>query len=92
MELLLLFVHKEAHYIPGRSPLQGWLKSYMVPKILAMPVSQEFLNCSPAVEESCKKPSSVRSTKMEVTTDACVPATETATDASSLSAMESSSV
>ena len=44
----LLFIHKEARYIPGRSPLQGWLKPFMVPKILGLPISQDFLNCCPA--------------------------------------------
>ena len=87
----LLFLHKEAHYVPGRSPLQTWLKSYMVTEIIGMPVSQEFLNCSPAMDESGKKPSSVKSTKMDVTTEECIPMTETATDASGSSAMDSSS-
>ena len=28
----LLFYHKKLHYIPGQTPLVGWLKPYMVIK------------------------------------------------------------
>lgn len=43
----LLFMHRKAHYTIGRSPLALWLKPHMVPDLLSMPVSQEFLACSP---------------------------------------------
>lgn len=35
----LLFYHKETHYIPGHTPLVLWLKPYMLPEILDIPVS-----------------------------------------------------
>ncbi|XP_077774970.1 snurportin-1 isoform X2 [Podarcis muralis] len=34
----LLFYHKETHYNPGSTPLVGWLRPYMVPDILGIPV------------------------------------------------------
>lgn len=39
----LLFYHKEASYVSGRTPLVGWLKPYMVPEILSMYISTEYL-------------------------------------------------
>ncbi len=45
----LLFFHKEAHYILGRSPLALWLKPHMVTDLLGVPVSQEFLDCAPVM-------------------------------------------
>ena len=47
----LLFIHKEAHYCPNRTPLATWLKVHMVPDILGLPVSQEFLACAPTLSE-----------------------------------------
>lgn len=46
----LLFIHKECRYITGRTPLALWLKPQMVTDILGIPVSQEFLDCSPSLE------------------------------------------
>ena len=77
----LLFIHKEAHYWPRRTPLATWLKPHMVPDILGVPVSQEFLSCAPvltdvtmkSVETSESKRSKSKKTEqsMEVsTTDA----------------------
>ena len=43
----LLFIHKECRYILGRTPLAAWLKPHMVPDILGVPVSAEFLAKSP---------------------------------------------
>ena len=48
----LLFFHKEAHYFRGRSPLVLWLKPHMVPDLLHVPVSQEFLACAPISSDS----------------------------------------
>ena len=46
----LLFVHKKAHYTVGKySPLASWLKPHMLPDILKIPVSEEFLSCAPAI-------------------------------------------
>lgn len=47
----LLFIHKEAHYSPGLSPLSGWLKPHMVPQVLAIPVSQQFIDCTPTIRK-----------------------------------------
>ena len=35
----LLFYHKLLSYMPGHTPLVGWLKGYMVPEMLGIPVS-----------------------------------------------------
>lgn len=34
----LLFYHKLGFYTPGRTPLVGWLKPFMLPEILNVPV------------------------------------------------------
>ncbi len=47
----LLFIHKEAHYWTGRTPLAAWLKAHMVPDILGIPVSAEFLACAPTLSD-----------------------------------------
>jgi len=36
----LLFYHKEARYTPGQSPLVLWLKTYMLPEILGIPIPE----------------------------------------------------
>ena len=38
----LLFYNKQVHYLPGSTPLVGWLKGYMVPELLSINVSQEL--------------------------------------------------
>lgn len=38
----LLFYHKETHYTHGTTPLVGWLKAYMMPEILDLPVGSEY--------------------------------------------------
>ena len=40
----MLFYHNESHYIPGRTPLVGWLKPFMLPKILGIQLPESFLN------------------------------------------------
>lgn len=47
----LLFLHRKAHYTIGRSPLALWLKPHMVADLLSVPVSQDFLACSPRLSE-----------------------------------------
>ncbi|KAG0715356.1 Snurportin-1 [Chionoecetes opilio] len=39
----LLFYHKESHYTHGNTPLVGWLKGYMLPEILGVPVPDSVL-------------------------------------------------
>ena len=39
----ILFYNKMVHYLPGSTPLVGWLKGFMVPDLLKVPVSNEIL-------------------------------------------------
>uniref|UniRef100_A0A224Z910 Snurportin-1 n=1 Tax=Rhipicephalus zambeziensis TaxID=60191 RepID=A0A224Z910_9ACAR len=43
----LLLYHKKGHYFEGVSPLVGWLKPYMVPEILGIPVDPCYLEKQP---------------------------------------------
>ncbi|EDO34636.1 predicted protein [Nematostella vectensis] len=47
----LLFFHKRTHYSQGRTPLVGWLKPYMLPEILGIPVSPEIIASAPSVNK-----------------------------------------
>lgn len=47
----LLFLHRSSHYLRRRSPLAVWLKPHMVPEVLGVQVSAEFLACSPVLSE-----------------------------------------
>ena len=81
----LLFIHKEAHYTVGHSPLAGWLKPQMITDILKIPVSEEFLSCSPvlpATVEKTKKGKKGRengSEKMDSNPEAATVTMETST-------------
>ena len=43
----ILFYHKKLNYMPGHTPLVGWLKGYMIPEILDIPISNAM---------ECQKP------------------------------------
>ncbi|XP_060115900.1 snurportin-1 [Heteronotia binoei] len=43
----LLFYHRQAHYIPGCTPLIGWLRPYMVSDILGISVPASPLTTKP---------------------------------------------
>merc|ERR1719383_1206533 len=43
----LLIYHKHVHYMPGKTPLVGWLKGFMVPELLDITVSPEIMSQSP---------------------------------------------
>ena len=43
----LLFYHKELHYTPGVTPLIGWLKPWMLPEILSVPVPDSIMAKKP---------------------------------------------
>lgn len=43
----LLIYHRQVHYMPGKTPLVGWIKGYMVPELLAIDVCQELLDQRP---------------------------------------------
>lgn len=45
----VLFIHKQCRYIIGVSPLVLWLKPQMIPDLLGIPVSSEFLAQSSTV-------------------------------------------
>ena len=47
----LLFFHKRTHYVPGRTPLVGWLKPYMVQEILGIQVPNSNLKNAPCVNK-----------------------------------------
>lgn len=44
----ILFYHKEAHYTPGHTPLSLWLKAYMLPEILNIPIPQWIQDKTPS--------------------------------------------
>lgn len=43
----LLIYHKHVHYMPGKTPLVGWLKGYMVPELLNIQVCDELIAQTP---------------------------------------------
>lgn len=43
----LLFYHRQVQYLPGHTPLVGWLKGYMVPEMLGIAVAQKLQNQRP---------------------------------------------
>uniref|UniRef100_A0A915PV07 Nucleolar protein 6 n=1 Tax=Setaria digitata TaxID=48799 RepID=A0A915PV07_9BILA len=40
----VLFYHASVHYLKGQSPLVGWLKPWMMPEILSVPVPEKLMN------------------------------------------------
>eukprot|EP00092_Neocalanus_flemingeri_P017977 GFUD01019453.1.p1 GENE.GFUD01019453.1~~GFUD01019453.1.p1 ORF type:complete len:411 (-),score=118.70 GFUD01019453.1:792-2024(-) len=44
----LLIYHKEVHYMPGKTPLVGWIKGYMVPELLDIQVCEDLMDQRPA--------------------------------------------
>ena len=50
----LLFYSKLVQYLPGSTPLVGWLKGYMVPEMLNIPVSQVLMDQRPNSYASMK--------------------------------------
>ena len=44
----LLFYHKSTHYTFGASPLVLWLKAYMMPELLGVPVPENYVKETPA--------------------------------------------
>merc|ERR1719445_2686330 len=43
----LLIYHRHVHYMPGKTPLVGWLKGYMVPELLEIPVCEDLMEQRP---------------------------------------------
>ncbi|KAF8364428.1 hypothetical protein PRIPAC_91351, partial [Pristionchus pacificus] len=44
----VLFYHPEVLYTPGQSPLVGWLKPWMLPEILNVPIPEKFTCGAPS--------------------------------------------
>lgn len=44
----VLFYHKEAHYHHGHTPLSLWLKAYMIPDILMIPMPEWITDTAPS--------------------------------------------
>merc|ERR1719150_3184680 len=43
----LLIYHREVHYMPGKTPLVGWIKGYMVPELMGISVCDELMEQRP---------------------------------------------
>jgi len=43
----ILIYHRQVHYMPGKTPLVGWLKGYMVPELLDIQVCEELMDQRP---------------------------------------------
>ena len=39
----------KVHYMPGKTPLVGWIKGYMVPELLGIEVDNWIINSVPAL-------------------------------------------
>jgi len=44
----LLIYHREVHYMPGKTPLVGWIKGYMVPELMGIDVDDVLMEQRPA--------------------------------------------
>jgi len=44
----ILIYHREVHYQPGKTPLVGWIKGYMVPELMDIPVCDELMDQRPS--------------------------------------------
>jgi len=44
----LLVYHRQVHYMPGKTPLVGWIKGYMVPELLDIQVCEDLMEQRPA--------------------------------------------
>jgi len=43
----ILIYHRHVHYMPGKTPLVGWLKGYMVPELLEIAVCEDLMEQRP---------------------------------------------
>jgi snurportin-1 len=51
----LLFYHKRVHYLPGSTPLVGWLKGYMATEMFGLRASDAVMGNVPSDYNSMKK-------------------------------------
>ena len=50
----LLLYHKRVNYLPGHTPLVGWLKAYMVPDMFGVSVPESFMKQAPSDYQGLK--------------------------------------
>lgn len=50
----LLIYHKDVHYNPGKTPLVGWIKGFMVPELMGIQVCPELMEQKPSGYGSMK--------------------------------------
>ncbi len=43
----ILFYHKQTHYTSGSTPLVGWLKPWMLPDMLSVPIPDSIMTSRP---------------------------------------------
>ena len=51
----ILFYHNMLNYMPGHTPLVGWLKGYMIPEMLGIAVSNKIESQKPPSYESMQE-------------------------------------
>jgi snurportin-1 len=51
----ILFYHNMLNYMPGHTPLVGWLKGYMIPEMLGIAVSNKIESQKPPTYGSMKE-------------------------------------
>ena len=51
----ILFYHNMLNYMPGHTPLVGWLKGYMIPEMLGIAVSSKIESQKPPTYASMKE-------------------------------------
>ena len=44
-----MHLYLQVHYMPGRTPLVGWLKAYMVPELMDIQVADILMRQMPEV-------------------------------------------
>merc|ERR1712029_963592 len=45
---ITVFLSAQVHYQPGKTPLVGWIKGYMVPELMDIPVCDELMEQMPS--------------------------------------------
>lgn len=68
----MLFYHKETHYTSGSTPLVGWLKTYMLPEILGVPVPQKIAESTPSDYLNAKQAISIDKSRSSTSTTSSI--------------------
>ncbi|KAJ3660664.1 hypothetical protein Zmor_005103 [Zophobas morio] len=69
----ILFYHREGHYVFGRSPLVGWLKTFMIPEILHIDVDSSHLCSKPEDYQSIQQYLASKKKRKEEIPDSVIP-------------------